>query len=146
MTSEELHAYEQALDDVENPCTHPVGAPGSAKRRANDLGLKLASMTKRAEEAEKTCEDYMTDIEALGRKVDAAESKLAMAEAAAQRDAELIDIGGRLATIVFNTSQPAYDLADYDRKVMREWSDKWDAKSRERRLALRDLGVEPDAP
>jgi len=85
MTSEELHAYEQALDDVENPCTHPVGAPGSAKRRANDLGLKLASMTKRAEEAEKTCDDYMIDIEALGRKGDAAEVKLAMAVQGLQR-------------------------------------------------------------
>jgi len=49
------------------------------------LKAQLASMTKRAEEAEKTCDDYMIDIEALGRKGDAAEVKLAMAVQGLQR-------------------------------------------------------------
>lgn len=33
-----------ALDDVEDAGSHPVGAPGSVKRRAQDIGKRLRAM------------------------------------------------------------------------------------------------------
>lgn len=72
----------------------------------------------------------IADLEAAHR---ATAAKLARVEC---RESDLVEIGARMATILYNVSQPAYDIDDRDREVMREWGKRWDEAARQRRKAL----------
>jgi len=91
MTSEELHAYEEALDDVENPGTWPVGAPGSAKRRAYELGRTLADARAKLAECERKRNAALSVAATFRPKLASAESALAAERARGERLRELLE-------------------------------------------------------